>query len=250
MARLTEIKYGSLKSRSPITFYFDDGSEIKGHVVNDPYFITLFEPLNDNIFIRLGINNKNEFVSNIVGYKTSGCWPEVKSQSDLEKVLNALLKYNMEEKEVKIEIPEGYIIDEENSTFQCIKFKPKQLTYDEIQNKLFYNKKVWVVRQGGACQTAMSIDPSSYSDLDNLASGKDARKIEATIKLMNVAHYLNDGWAPSVNDKGQTIAMDWNGNSSALSINAKYGQVKFKTKQLAEEAVKILGTETIKQALS
>lgn len=31
----------------------------------------------------------------------------------------------METKEVKITIPEGYEIDEENSTFECIKFKKK-----------------------------------------------------------------------------------------------------------------------------
>jgi len=30
----------------------------------------------------------------------------------------------MKTKEVKIEIPEGYEIDKENSTFECIKFKP------------------------------------------------------------------------------------------------------------------------------
>lgn len=30
------------------------------------------------------------------------------------------------ENEVKIEVPEGYIIDEENSTFECIKFKKKE----------------------------------------------------------------------------------------------------------------------------
>lgn len=29
-------------------------------------------------------------------------------------------------KEFKIEVPEGYIIDEENSTFECIKFKRKE----------------------------------------------------------------------------------------------------------------------------
>ena len=31
----------------------------------------------------------------------------------------------MEIKEIKIDIPEGYEIDKENSTFECIKFKPK-----------------------------------------------------------------------------------------------------------------------------
>lgn len=41
-------------------------------------------------------------------------------------------RLNME-KEVKIQVPEGYEIDEKNSTFECIKFKPikKVETYDE-----------------------------------------------------------------------------------------------------------------------
>ena len=43
---------------------------------------------------------------------------------------------NMETKEVKIEIPEGYEIDKENSTFECIKFKPiiKRWRYDKSAN--------------------------------------------------------------------------------------------------------------------
>lgn len=30
----------------------------------------------------------------------------------------------MDTKEVKIQVPEGYEIDKENSTFECVKFKP------------------------------------------------------------------------------------------------------------------------------
>lgn len=30
------------------------------------------------------------------------------------------------EKEVKIQVPEGYVIDKENSTFECIRFKKKE----------------------------------------------------------------------------------------------------------------------------
>ena len=30
-------------------------------------------------------------------------------------------------KELKVEIPKGYEIDKENSTFECIKFKPKDV---------------------------------------------------------------------------------------------------------------------------
>lgn len=33
----------------------------------------------------------------------------------------------METKEIKINIPKGYEIDKENSTFECIKFKPKKI---------------------------------------------------------------------------------------------------------------------------
>lgn len=41
----------------------------------------------------------------------------------------------MEEiKEMKIQIPEGYEIDEENSTFRCIKFKPIVKTLKDIEN--------------------------------------------------------------------------------------------------------------------
>ena len=41
---------------------------------------------------------------------------------------------------ININIPEGYEIDRENSTFECIKFKKKQLTYEDIAKKLFKDK--------------------------------------------------------------------------------------------------------------
>lgn len=41
----------------------------------------------------------------------------------------------METKEIKINIPEGYEVDKENSTFECIKFKKKQVinTWKDIK---------------------------------------------------------------------------------------------------------------------
>lgn len=50
----------------------------------------------------------------------------------------------METKEVKIQILDGYEIDKENSTFECVKFKPikKDITYDDICNNLFA-EKLW-----------------------------------------------------------------------------------------------------------
>ena len=47
----------------------------------------------------------------------------------------------METKEIKIQVPEGYEIDKENSTFECIKFKSirNDITYAEICDKIFNN---------------------------------------------------------------------------------------------------------------
>ena len=44
----------------------------------------------------------------------------------------------MKTKELKIQAPEGYEIDKENSTFECIKFKSikKNITYEDICNNL------------------------------------------------------------------------------------------------------------------
>ena len=62
-----------------------------------------------------------------------------KERTDKTSVIFKLIN-NMEIKnnQLTIDIPEGYEIDKENSTFECIKFKPikKYLTYKEIAEKL------------------------------------------------------------------------------------------------------------------
>lgn len=45
--------------------------------------------------------------------------------------------------QVKIDVPEGYMIDEKNSTFECIKFKPKPQVYWSDEHKAV------VVEDGG-----------------------------------------------------------------------------------------------------
>lgn len=54
----------------------------------------------------------------------------------------------MKTKEVKIQIPEGYEINKENSTFGCIKFKPikKNITYKEICDYLFKDKRTSYIK--------------------------------------------------------------------------------------------------------
>ena len=57
----------------------------------------------------------------------------------------------METKEFKVHIPEGYEIDRENSTFECIKFKylNRNITYNDICNTLFADKDGFFITTNG-----------------------------------------------------------------------------------------------------
>ena len=83
------------------------------------------------------------------------------------------------ETEIRIQVPEGMEIDKENSTFECIKFKPKEITYQEIAKKFQpYNSSV-------------------------SANAKHLLKLITFRKLLEVADYLNSDWKPDWNDENQ-----------------------------------------------
>lgn len=80
------------------------------------------------------------------------------------------------------------------------------------------------------------------------------QKLLAINKLMNVAHYLNDGWKPNWKDETQRkyyIYYDINDKAFVIDHNThfNYGVVYFKSIEIAEQAIEILGDETIKLAL-
>lgn len=160
--------------------------------------------------------------------------------------------YNMEEKELKIEIPEGYEIDKENSTFECIKFKKKELTYSDVAEKLFKEKTVFYITNSGLIR----FEPCSQihcSEPNNCTSENQVKKLVAINKLMNVAKYLNGDWTPDWNDNKQDKYYLYLVHSNIYIYditNMNNSIVYFKTWELAERAIKILGEETIKLALS
>lgn len=88
---------------------------------------------------------------------------------------------NMKTKEIKINVPEGYEIDEENSTFECIKFKPikKELTYEDVAEELFSSSMFTLDNIGRIC--------SLYSP----SSKKQLERLFALNQLLNIAEYYN-----------------------------------------------------------
>ena len=127
--------------------------------------------------------------------------------------------------EFKIQIPEGMEIDRENSTFECIKFKPKELTYQEISKKF----------------------PKSSSVSTN---GRHLSKLLIIRQLLEVADYLNGDWKPDWNDINQPkYFISYNSKTRTLFIqNCWYvnpGIVCFSSKEKALKAIEIIGEELI-----
>ena len=56
----------------------------------------------------------------------------------------------MKTKELKIQVPKGYEIDKENSTFEYIKFKSikKDITYKNVGEKIFNNNVFYINYKG------------------------------------------------------------------------------------------------------
>ena len=100
----------------------------------------------------------------------------------------------METKEVKINIPEGYEIDKENSTFECIKFKPvKDITYEDCCKKLFPNCKGFYINAWGEIANIannFSLEPST--SINTAPTRYQLEKLLALNKLLNIARYYNN----------------------------------------------------------
>lgn len=158
----------------------------------------------------------------------------------------------MDTKEIKITVPEGYEIDKENSTFECIKFKKKELTYEGVAEKLFTDRIIYFIGDGAKIDT-YAPDKDDTHLANNATSGKQLKRLLAINKLMNVAEYLNAGWKPNWKDGTDKWYLLWQSYSEKLDTiglcHIRYTSPVFKTQDLALQAIDILGEEEIKLAL-
>lgn len=172
--------------------------------------------------------------------------------SRLKDSIDKLFKLNnMETKEMKIVPPEGYEIDKENSTFDCIKFKPikKALTYEDVARELFINRRFFFITSYSEIEKSEGESKIAALDGNNCASYKQAEKLLAINKLMNVAKYLNGDWKPDWRNESYFIAIV-DGNIKVFVSYPTDLNIHFKNGELAKQAIDILGEETIRLALS
>lgn len=95
---------------------------------------------------------------------------------------------DMEEtKEIKINIPEGYEIDKENSTFECIRFKKKDDTY---RHKCQSFEGYYVIRT--AYGQAYKLDRSMYENyhLDEIFLFNTEKQAKSAVAMSKISQIM------------------------------------------------------------
>lgn len=141
-------------------------------------------------------------------------------------------------KEVRINIPEGYTIDEKNSTFECIKFKRKELpkTWEEFCANNPTKKGEFFVNGDCRIYEYLEGQRNPIADANVLPNREYAEAILALCKLIQLRDCYNDGWRPdweSREDK-YSICIDQN----KVQLKMGYGiscLLAFKTQKIRDE---------------
>lgn len=110
----------------------------------------------------------------------------IRTSSSLINKLN-----NMETKELKIQAPEGYEIDKENSTFECIRFKliKKNITYDDVCNSML-KTGYYIDNRGKILHVTEYVDNAKI-DKNNATNKEQLERLLALNQLLNIAEYYN-----------------------------------------------------------
>lgn len=126
----------------------------------------------------------------------------------------------------------------------------KPITYDDILKELFLDKIAsWVGRT--KIYTA-TIGVVNYNDQNNCTTEAQAKRLLAFNKLMNIAKYLNGDWKPNFDgDHGNwNICKDGDTLLATYTRNVNKANVYFKSKDLAYEAIRLMGEESLNDLFS
>lgn len=93
--------------------------------------------------------------------------------------------------EMKIPIPEGYEIDKNNSTFECIKFVPleENPTYKYICKRIF-KEKVFYIECDSDIEWRCCTD-NEIANKNNSTNENQLKRLLALNQLLNIAEYYN-----------------------------------------------------------
>lgn len=128
----------------------------------------------------------------------------------------------------------------------------KPITYDDIIEELYFDKTAYWFRGKNDIGEGKQ-DYASYEDAVNSTTPAQAKRYAAFNKLQNIAKYLNKGWKPNFKDATQNwfITEDYFGKYKAkFTYSGNYGIVFFKSKCLVNEAIRLMGEDSLNDLFS
>lgn len=124
------------------------------------------------------------------------------------------------------------------------------ITYDDICKELFLNKKTyWLGSREVNISTA---GHNSCYDINNSTSEAQVKRLVAYNKLMNIAKYLNGDWKPNFCyiEKKWAIVKEGEDFSSKYNQLTNDASIYFKSESLANEAIEIMGKDSLNDLFS
>ena len=124
------------------------------------------------------------------------------------------------------------------------------ITYDDVLKELYYKKTAYWVSSSNIKHATTG--EGSYNDINNCASKAQCKRMVAFNKLQNIAKYLNKGWNPDFpGSNNYTICKNYAGGYSLLGNRKRQaGAIYFMTKDLANEAIRLMGEESLNDLFS
>lgn len=125
----------------------------------------------------------------------------------------------------------------------------KPITYDDICKELFLDKKTYWL--GNKKINYFYPDGDSINDIDNSTSEAQVKRLAAFNKLQNIAKYLNGGWKPNFKDSSKKWYI-FKDILYGVTFNhtTNQGIVYFKNADLADEAIRLMGKESLNDLFS
>lgn len=123
------------------------------------------------------------------------------------------------------------------------------ITYDDILKELYFDKTAYWVNS--TYISSAKERELSYNAINNCTTHAQAKRMIAFNKLQNIAKYLNKGWKPNFKDHSK----NWYIYKDILcgvtfNYTTNQGTVYFKNADLAEEAIQLMGKDSLNDLFS
>lgn len=127
----------------------------------------------------------------------------------------------------------------------------KPITYGDILKKFYPDKTAYWgcdeddINEGKQCL-------ANYKDAVNCTTPSQTKRCNAFNKLLNIAKYLNNGWRPDFCNYERKWAIVKEGGNfyPEYNQNVNDGSVYFKNKELTNEAIRLMGEESLNDLFS